>query len=47
VDRFGLDGREFDAVERLGNDVVYQQPLHDIDDLADVPGREVAIVKHG
>jgi hypothetical protein len=36
VDRFGLFRCEFDAVERLGDDVIHQQPLHDFDDLADV-----------
>ncbi len=47
VDRFGLFRRELDAVERLGDDVVHQQPLHDLHDRADVTRREVAVVEAG
>jgi hypothetical protein len=36
VDRLRLLRCQLDAVEGLGDDVVYEQPLNDVDDLADV-----------
>jgi len=43
VDRVSLDWCQLDAVERLGNDVVHQQSLHDRDDLTDSSGRKVTV----
>ena len=45
VDRVSLDGCQLDAVERLGNDVLHQQSLHDLHDLTDSAGREVTVPK--
>ena len=47
VDRVRLFRRQLDAVERLGDEVVDQQSLHDVHDLADVAGREVAVGEDG
>jgi hypothetical protein len=41
VDRAGLKRRELDAVARLGHDVVHEQFLHNLHDLANIVGREV------